>query len=344
MLLRQINLENYRNFASDKFEFNPLLTIIIGENAKGKTNLLEAIFLILHGSGFRESREDELIKFGSDSAEIMASFGSNDKQFIYQIVIKKNEKIFLINKAKKRHFQYLKETAKLVLFQPEQIEIITGSPEKRRKYFDNLISSFDPEYKKRLVNYENALRKRNKILEISRNVNSLTEELSFWDGYLMENGGYITQKRQKYIDFLNENRSIDSKEFSLDYLKNEFNKMRLAEKFELERRYRKTVIGPQKDDFQLYQNRNDEKKNLHHFGSRSEQRLGIFWLKFNEIRFIEDKLKVKPILLLDDIFSELDIKNKKLIIDLVKKYQTVVTTTEIKLLELANMPKTIIKL
>ena len=344
MILKQIFLKNYRNFTSDKFGFNPLLTIIIGENAKGKTNLLEAIFLILQGSGFRETREDELIKFGSDSAEIMASFGSNDEQFIFQIVIKKNEKIFLINKAKKRHFQYLKETAELVLFQPEQIEIMTGSPDKRRRYFDSLISSFDLEYKKRLVNYENALRKRNKILEVSRDEIALKEELSFWDTYLTENGGYITQKRQEYVDFLNENRNVDSKEFFLDYLKNEFNQKRLDEKFELERRYRKTVIGPQKDDLQLYQSWDSQKKNLHHFGSRSEQRLGIFWLKFNEIKYIEETLKVKPILLLDDIFSELDMKNKKLIIDLVKKYQTIVTTTEIKLLELANMPKTIIKL
>ena len=103
------------------------------------------------------------------------------------------------------------------------------------------------------------------------------------------------------------------------------------------------MIGPQKDDFQINQ-KNESAKNLHHFGSRSEQRLAIFWLKFNEIKYLEEKFKNRPLLLLDDVFSELDVKNKKLIIDLVKKYQTVVTTTEIELLELADVPKSIIKL
>ena len=168
-------------------------------------------------------------------------------------------------------------------------------------------------------------------------------ELAYWNDYLEKQAGYLTKKRQEYVDFLNEHNNIDNKAFSVKYLKNEFNERRLEENFELEKRYRRTVIGPQKDDFEIYQ-KNNSLKNLHHFGSRSEQRLAIFWLKFNEIRLYEVSFKNKPLLLLDDIFSELDIKNKKLIIDLVKKYQTIVTTTEIELLELADMPKSIIRL
>ena len=347
MLLKQMILKNFRNFADEKFVFNPFLTIIIGENARGKTNLLESIYLISHGEGFRESREDELIKFEQKSSEVQAVFASGDENFLFQMMIKRTDvgvnKIFSLNKARKKYFQYQKETAKTVLFSPEQIEIMLGPPEKRRRYFDNLLSSFDIVYKKRLTNYENALRKRNKILGSYHNEKDLYEELTFWNAYLTEQASYLIQKRQQYVDFLNQHKRIDSKEFSIEYRKNEFNQKRLEENFELEKRYRKTVIGPQKDDFQISQ-KNESLKNLHHYGSRSEQRLAVIWLKFNEIKYFEEMFESKPLLLLDDIFSELDVKNKKLVIDLVKKYQTIVTTTEIELLELADVPKSIIKL
>ena len=347
MLLKQIILSNFRNFADEKFVFNPFLTIIVGENARGKTNLLESIYLISHGEGFRESREDELIKFEQSSSEVQAVFASGDENFLFQMMIKRTDvgvnKIFSLNKARKKYFQYQKETAKTVLFSPEQIEIMLGPPEKRRRYFDNLLGAFDIIYKKKLLNYENALRKRNKILGSYKDEKDLYEELTFWNTYLAEQASYLIQKRQEYADFLNIHNRIDSKEFSIEYRKNEFNQKRLEENFELEKRYRKTVIGPQKDDFQISQ-KNESSKNLHHYGSRSEQRLAVFWLKFNEIKFFEEMFKSKPLLLLDDIFSELDLKNRKLIIDLVKKYQTIVTTTEIELLELADVPKSIIKL
>ena len=347
MLLKQMILKNFRDFKEEKFTFNPFLTIIIGENARGKTNLLESIYLIFHGEGFRESREDELIKFKQSNSEVQGIFGSGDENFLFQIMMKRTvggvDKIFSLNKAKKKYFQYQKETAKTVLFSPEQIEIMIGPPEKRRRYFDNLFGSFDLVYKKKLLNYENALRKRNKILGSYKNEEDLREELTFWNTYLEEHAYYLTQKRQNYVDFLNIHKRIDSKEFSIEYLKNEFNQKRLEENFELEKRYRKTVIGPQKDDFQISQ-KNESLRNLHHYGSRSEQRLAVFWLKFNEIKFFEGMFKSKPLLLLDDIFSELDVKNKKLVIDLVRKYQTIVTTTEVELLELADVPKSIIKL
>lgn len=348
MILKQINIKNFRNFILASFSFNPFLTVVIGENAKGKTNLLEAIYLALYGEGFRESKEDELIRFDQNNADVQASFASGDESFLFQISIKKNltavQKVFSINKSKKKHFLYQRETPKVVLFSPEQIEMITGSPEKRRKYLDFIIGSFDIEYRKRLINYENALRKRNKVLEIYKDNETLKSELSFWNSYLEENGEYLTRQRQGRTDFLNVNREVDSKEFRSEYKKNEFNISRLEEYFEIEKRYRKTVIGPQKDDFQISQKQGNKWKNIHHFGSRSEQRLGVFWLKFNEVKFLEENLKTKPLLLLDDVFSELDIKNKKLIIDLVKKYQTIVTTTEIKLLDLIDMPKSIITL
>ncbi|OGK47847.1 hypothetical protein A2963_03270 [Candidatus Roizmanbacteria bacterium RIFCSPLOWO2_01_FULL_40_13] len=347
MLLKKIHLKNFRNFGEEKFNFNPFLTIIIGENARGKTNLLEAVYLTSQSVGFRESREEELIKFAENIANIQAEYISTDSNFEFRVDFNKSDstvrKVFSINGVKKRQYQYQEEVTKVVLFSPEQIEIMTGSPDKRRKYFNTLLSSTNYLYKKHLNNYEQALRKRNKILERFKYEQGFEDELIYWDDYLEKQAIYLVEKRQSYLDFLNKNNKIDSKSFSISYLKNVFNKKKLEEYFDLERRIKKTMIGPQKDDFQISEVDNSE-KNLHRFGSRSEQRLAVFWLKFNEIKYLEQIYGYRPLLLLDDIFSELDLRNKKLVIDLVKKYQTIVTTTEIKLLELADVPKSIIKL
>jgi len=347
MLLKQTNLLNFRSFKKGVFDFNPFLTIIIGENARGKTNLLESLFFLIHGEGFRESREEELIQFGQNNCSVEGVFGQKDDTFHFKIILTKKsigtEKFFFISKARKQHLAYIKEQAKAVLFTPEQIDIIIGAPAIRRSYFNKLISSFNFEYKKRLDNYENALRRRNKVLERYFDEGKLREELKFWNNYLITQASYITRERQSYLDYLNKNTRLDTKEFSIDYLRNEMTEDRLEEVFNEEKRWRRTVIGPQKDDFQIYL-KNDQNKNIHHFGSRSEQRMAVFWLKMNEITYYEELFKKRPFLLLDDVFSELDFHNKKIVVDLVKKYQTVVTTTEIGMIDIIDVPKTIITL
>ncbi len=348
MILQTIQLIDFRNFENNIFDFNRYLTVIVGENARGKTNLLESIYTIINGSGFREAKEEELINFGKKQMLLKANFNLHNNKVNLEIWLKKKnellEKVYFYNKAKKRLFDYLKETPKVVLFTPEQIRIINGPPDERRSYFDRLISHQDLEYKKKLALYESALRKRNKILEIHHDEIKLAEELAFWDSYLIELAGYLTKIRQQYVDFLNQHQKVDSKEFAINYLKNEFNWQHLKDVEELEKRIRRTMIGPQKDDYEIFLLQKKRAKNLQHYGSRSEQRLAVFWLKLNEIKYLENKLKIEPILLLDDVFSELDLKNKKLIFGLVKKYQTVITTTEENLPELTDVEKTIIQI
>lgn len=348
MLLKQIILANFRNFEQKKFAFNPFLTIVLGENARGKTNLLEAIYFIGHAEGFRESKEEELMTINTNSSKVEAKFQVGDEQIDLHIWLIKQaaeiKKKFSLNKTQKQFQAYIKETIKAILFSPQEIEMMTGAPEKRRRYFDSVISYYDLEYKKRLINYENALRKRNKLLEKYTDERSLKEELFFWGSYLEEQASYISEKRSNYMNFLNSHQEINDKKFYIDYLKNELTQKKLEEMFEIEKRYRRTLIGPQKDDFQIYLQMSGFKKNLHHFGSRSEQRLAIFWLVMLETLYYEEKIGKKPIILLDDIFSELDVKNKKLILDFVKKYQTVATTTEIETLKLIDIPHSIITL
>lgn len=347
MQLNKIKLKQFRNFETVSFSFSPGLTVIIGENAMGKTNILEAICFLLVGSGFREHTEDELITVEKNQLEAEGIFTIDSYVLELHIILREKEavieRIFLVNRSKKKLFQYQRETTRAVLFSPEQIQIITGSPDRRREYLDDIISLYKPEHKKRLFNYTNALRKRNKLLETHTSVQTLKEELTFWNTYLEEQATVITRNRREYIEFLNKHSRIDNKEFRVEYVSNELTAKRLEEVFERERVYRKTFIGPQKDDFRIFLKGEKFEKDLHCFGSRSEQRLGVFWLKMNEIYHHEGQKK-KPILLLDDIFSELDLKNKKLVFHLIKKYQTVLTTTEEELLDISGVEQEIIRL
>jgi len=347
MWLKKISLFNFRNFKEKLFNFNPFLTIIIGENARGKTNVLEAIFCLAKGKGFREQKESELINFDEDKAKIQGVFEEKDQQFIFQIIIEKtNEgvnKKYLIDQSKKRRFQFVWHSLKAVLFSPEQLEIINGSPEKRRDYFDKFLSEEDNEYKKKLNNYHQALRKRNKLLENFTHNSDFLENLSFWNQYLIDQSAYLVEKRKKYSQFLNKNQNLDEKVFFIDYQPSLINEKNLKDVFNNEIRLKKTLIGPQKDNFLIFI-KNAKEKNIHLFGSRSEQRLALFWLKINEIRYFEEKFKTRPILLLDDLFSELDFKNRQLILKLIKNYQTILTTTEPEIINLVEGPKTIIKI
>jgi len=348
MILKKINFRNFRNFLNYSFTFNPFLTIVIGENAKGKTNLLEGIYFLTNTIGFREKKEEELIFFNKDRAYVEGLYLLSDQKFTFRINLEKKnnivEKKYFINKTIKNYSSYLKEQSKAILFSPYQIEIITGSPAHRRNYFDKFIGSFDIQYKKQLSNYENALKRRNKLLQSIKEQEKMREEISFWDNYLQKQGKYITEEREKYVNFLNNHPQVDNKKFFIHYIKNEFNKKNLEKFWREELRLKQTLIGPQRDDFRIYLNENDFKRNVHLYASRSEERLSLFWLKINEINFFEQMFNIKPIVLLDDIFSELDLYHKKLVLNLIKKYQTIVTTTEIEVLNLIEVPKSIIKL
>jgi len=348
MWLKKISLVNFRNFKEKSFVFNPFLTIIIGENAKGKTNLLEAVYCLTTGKGFREHKENELIFFGEKKAKIEGFFEEKDHKFKYEIIMemhgKEVRKTYLIDYSKKNLNQFKKEITKTVLFSPDQLSIITGSPEERRNYFDWFLSENDREYKKKLNNYQQALRKRNKLLEkYEKTNNNFLEELSFWNSYLTEQSNYLFEQRYNYCRFLNKHFSLDGKHFFIDYQPSLINTDKFKEVFEEEIKYRRTLVGPQKDNFFIFL-KNDREKNIHLFGSRSEQRLALFWLKINEINFYQENFKIRPILLLDDIFSELDFNNRSLILKLIKKYQTILTTTEIDVIKIEEGVRSVIKI
>lgn len=343
MLLTRVQLQNFRNATSKIVDFSPHLTVVLGPNSRGKTNLLESIYVITNGTGFRETKENELLHFGQTQGAVDALFADRaDKIHAKVILVERNEavvKTYFINAAKRGVREYLKDQTRSVLFAPQQIEILTGPPDPRRQYFNRLLSLYDLEYKKRLDNYESALRRRNKLLETVYDMFKLKEEIAFWDAYLVEQAEYIIKARRGYVAFLNAAPHLNTRTFSIKYEDSPISRELLDKGFEREMRARRTLIGPQKDDFTI----SLDEKNVHKFGSRSEQRLAILWLKLAEIRSCREKINRTPILLLDDIFSEFDSANKKLVLDLIKEYQTIATTTEKEVVDiLPEIEKTVV--
>lgn len=337
MVLSKIALLNFRNIQQATYELHPHMTVIRAANAMGKTNILEAIHVLCLGHGFREDYEIELVRMGQTQSSIEGNVHekkASEKERRGVMLMSDNlghiKKTYLIEKAKKSARAYTQTGVRAVLFAPEHIEILTGSPDRRRQYLNTIISSYDPEYKKRLTNYEQALRRRNKLFTTIEDEWQLEEELQFWNTYLIEQASYVTLQRRLYIEHLNSTGELESKQFICEYIPNEFSVAHLAKTGAKEIAARRTLIGPQKDDFQLklYDSRIETHKLIDIYGSRSEQRLGIVWLKRGEIMYALERSSRAPLVLLDDVFSEFDDENRELVMRVVSAYQTVATTTE----------------
>lgn len=351
MILSKINLTNFRNIDSKSIDLHENVTIITGPNSIGKTNILESIYLLMTGSGIKDEKQDELVRIGEKIATIEGIITSKESPTVYRVYLERNDivkKVFSINKTQKRLFEYSKQTIPAVFFTPKLVHVIDGEPASRRKFIDRVLSKLDIEYKKRLTNYESALRKRNKVLERVYNVSKLKDELTFWDDYLIEQATYICNKRAWFVNQVNTGVMMSKHEFRLEYNQKEISKKTLAETFDKQYLLKSTRVGPHRDSYEIIQKnllqKNPLEKNVHQFGSRSEQRLALFWIIVNELKLYEEIFKIKPLLLLDDIFSELDETNREYVIDLIGKYQTIITKTDEEIIKLGKLPHSTIQM
>ncbi|MDP1722230.1 MAG: DNA replication and repair protein RecF [Candidatus Gottesmanbacteria bacterium] len=349
MILSNLSLQNFRSYAKKTFEFSTGTTLIVGPNTAGKTNILEAIAFLATGKSFRADQDREAIGWGSEMTWIKSQISNLNDQISLEVVITQGEvqgqevpmKKYLVNGVPRRQVDFV-GNLRAVLFWPEHLELVTDSPSIRRKYLDSVLVQVDREYRRNLSSYERGLRQRNRLLDLINEGKAGRGQLLFWNQLLIKAGEYITEKRGELIDFVNRYKMSDVR-YQIEYDKSVISESRLEQYAAEEVGAKATLVGPHRDDFVVMKsqipNPNDQAniKQLSKYGSRGEQRLAVLWLKLAELSYIEQESGERPILLLDDIFSELDEGHRRLVVDLVGKQQTILTSADE-----ASVPKEIL--
>lgn len=328
MALISLKLKHFRNHKNATFTF-PLTTVIIGKNTVGKTSILEAIQFLSLGKSFKADRDFDAISEGYDFANIEAVVLESDGKTNLKIILARTEerftKKYLVNNVARRQSDFTSHFLS-VLFTPEDLEIITDSPSMRRNYINNVLSQTDKKYRIAISIYEKALRQRNRMLWLLREGKKYfgPAEFEYWDNILINNGEVITEARKEFVKYINSSEK-DVFPFDLFYDKSTITRERLDKYHDAERATATTLVGPNRDDFFFYFPKTT--KLIAEFGSRGEQRLTIFQMKLLEIAYMRQATNETPVLLLDDIFSELDNSNIHRILDLLPHQQTIITTT-----------------
>ncbi len=343
MVLTSLTLTNVRSYSKRTLSISERGMIVVGPNAIGKTNILESLFLLATGSSFRASHSFEIIRLGQEVGHIKGVVISNSDVITLQMTLttgsiggqKTPLKRYLVNGIPRRLLDFA-GVLQVVLFHPQDLDLVTGSPSQRRVYLNSVLVQTDREYRRSLLSYEKGLRQRNRLLKKIRDEGISRAGLLFWDQLLIRTGSYISKKREEYISFLNIKQWLGDSEhlFQLVYDGSRISEARLNQYKDAEVSSAMTLVGPHRDDIQFemsndkFQMSNKKSVDLAGFGSRGEQRLGVLWMKLGELAYMEQINGERPVLLLDDIFSELDHPHRDIVFDLFDKQQTMVTTAD----------------
>lgn len=344
MIIEELRLINHRNYDDENINFHDKTNILVGKNAQGKTNLLEAIYICARGYSFKNLKENELINFDKNQMYLKAKIKNKDKKRTVEIKISRNDKkVIRINEVNITNLMEMKSQFGVVIFAPEEILIIKENPALRRKFIDDIISNNDNVYKKYLNNFYKIRSQKNELLK-NRNSKYFDQMLDTYNQKLIEYSALIGIYRYKYLEILkkyaskfhyelssgNENlQIIYDNNFStnfenIDTIKKEFSEI-LEKNREKEIIRGQSIYGPHKDDIVFLINDNDAKV----YGSQGQQRTIMLSLKLAEAKLIEEITKTKPILLWDDVFSELDNQRATLLVERSKAYQNIITTNSL---------------
>lgn len=339
MYIEKLQILNYRNYKVLDISLGPQVNVFIGDNAQGKTNILESIYYCAFAKSHRTSRDKELINWNSDNAFISVSVSKErlDKKIDINI-LKDGKKAIRINKVKINKIGELFGTFNVVMFSPEDLKIIKDSPGVRRKFMDMELCQLNPKYYYNLVQYNKTLNERNALLK-SRNLNE--DILDIYDIKLQEYGNNIICERLNYIHKLNYygdeihsdiTSGKEKIEFKYENTVKNFSKdsdslyqqLKKVRKRDIEKGI--TTVGPHRDDFTVMINDVDTKS----FGSQGQQRTAVLTIKFSSLKIVKEITKEYPVLLLDDVLSELDFSRKKYILSTIGEIQTIITCTGIE--------------
>lgn len=348
MKINFIELRNFRNYSFERFYLNDNLNILLGDNAQGKTNLLESIYFSCIGKSFKTKNEKEMIKNSCDYAKILINFEKNNGTNNILVEFKNNQKYIKLNEINITKMSSLLGNLACVFFSPNELKLVKEAPEDRRRFLDIDISQINKQYYFSLVKYNKILKERNKLLKSSDDVNIIEQTLPIWDYQLADCASEIILYR---LDFIKKLNTLSSKEHSyLSDNKEELiveysscgnfenkskqeieeillNKMLEAREKDLRLKY--TNIGPHRDDLKIYLNNLEIKS----FGSQGQQRTALLSLKLAELEIFKEELGEYPLLLLDDVFSELDEGRKIRLFERVRNLQTIITTTKFDLVK-----------
>ena len=343
MILKNLTLQNFRSYRKKHWNLSEANNVIVADNGAGKTNLLEAVYLLATGKSFRAEKDEEMVLYGEEfgrvTGDVHLGGGHSDTSEVVNLtVVLSKPKRFFINNVGKRRLDFAGKLV-CVLFRPEDIDLVLGSPSLRREYLDSVLEQIDREYRRCNLSYHKGLRQRNKLLEKIRDGEAQRRQLLFWDELIIKNGEIVSAKREEFINFINNEFKKKKLEDSLIYDKSIISPVRLEQYADNEIRVGKTLVGPHRDDFIFFRQRQGKvKKDLSIFGSRGEQRMAVFNLKLAELEYIEKtigepastsaSLGGPPLLLLDDIFSELDHEHREEVFKLLDRQQTIMTTAD----------------
>ena len=331
MWINSIKISNFRNYKNLSIELNKGINVFYGENAQGKTNIIESIFLCSIGKSFRTNKEKELIKFNEENCTVEIDFEKSDREGNISINIGNRKNIF-VNKIKIKKLSELLGNINVVIFTPDDINILKGGPQNRRKFLDVMISQLRPKYMHICSLYQKTLDERNTFLKNSENYNY--DLLDIYDEKLAEYGCEIYKYRNEFIEKIknkivniHKNITNDKEKIEIKYTsncedKNEYLKL-LKERRNLDFIKGYTTKGVHRDDFQIFLN--DLPVDV--YGSQGQHRTAVLSLKLAELQVIYEEIGENPILLLDDFMSELDEFRRTNFLENIEDTQVIITCT-----------------
>lgn len=334
MIIKSIQLSNYRNYKGLDISFDKGTNILYGDNAQGKTNILEAAYLSGTTKSHKGSKDKDMINFNEKEAHIRTIVEKNDKEYQIDMHLRKNgSKGVAINKIPIKKASEIFGILNIVFFSPEDLNIIKNGPSERRRFIDLELCQLDKIYLSDLTNYNKTLVQRNRLLKDIVYKPDLIDTLQIWDMQLLSYGRNLIKKRRDFIQKMNEiigeihsNISGGREQLILKYEPNIddiFFQDELIKARNKDMKLCQTTVGPHRDDMLFSVNGVDIRK----YGSQGQQRTSALSLKLSEIDLVRKNIKSTPVLLLDDVLSELDSNRQNYLLNSIEDIQTIITCT-----------------
>lgn len=334
MYIESIQLKNFRNYESLELNFDKATNIFYGDNAQGKTNILEAVYLCGTTKSHKGSKDKEIIRFGEEESHIRMNVSRDGMSYQVDMHLKKNKaKGVAINGLPIRKARELFGIVNLVFFSPEDLNIIKSGPGERRRFMDLELCQLDSLYLTDLAGYNHIVNQRNKLLKELSFRPGLMDTLDVWDIQMIQYGTRVIDKRKKFVEELNSvindiHKKLTGGTEHLEVIyepsaKSEFFEESLEKNRDRDIRMKMTSVGPHRDDLAFVADGIDIRK----FGSQGQQRTAALSLKLSEIYLVKKKIKDTPVLLLDDVLSELDSNRQTYLLESIHDIQTMITCT-----------------